>query len=92
MIKIEIGDSYRFTPYCMVYSPDGRLERAKPLADRNRVEGRVVMINRAHHWFRVRYRLPGVGVQHECFPLKEEAESGLQLETKHGYQRVYRKD
>ena len=35
-----------------------------------KVTGEVVMIHQQHHWFRVRFQLPGVpGDQHECFQL-----------------------
>ena len=53
--------------------PNGCLVRALPEDRQWRVTGEVVYINHAHHWYRVRYQLPGADLpQHECFPLPVE--------------------
>ena len=68
---IEVGDAYTFEPSCALFAeaPHG----ASPLIRQDRrakVTGEVVMIHQQHHWFRVRFQLPGApGDQHECFQL-----------------------
>ena len=44
----------------MVAEPGGNLERSLPMDQQRKVEGTVVQVHDAHHWFRVRYRVPGL--------------------------------
>lgn len=46
----------------MVAEPGGNLERSLPMDQQRKVEGTVVQVHDAHHWFRVRYRVPGLAV------------------------------
>ena len=59
----EIGEKISFVPYAFVQYKQGDAMQAV-----RRVTGTVVQIHRAHRWFRVEYRLPGVAWPcHECF-------------------------
>ncbi len=44
----------------MVAEPGGNLERSLPADQQRKVTGTVIQISEAHHWFRVRYRIPGL--------------------------------
>ncbi len=68
---IEVGDAYTFEPSCALYAEAHSGYSSLTKQERRvRVTGEVVMIHRQHHWFRVRFQLPGVPeYQHECFQL-----------------------
>ncbi len=87
MKKTEIGDSYTFTPSCLVCTESGVVMKAKFGESVRRVTGSVVYVNQQHGWFRVRYSLPRAGTQYECFPLPVQALP--ELITKHGYHGRY---
>ena len=56
---IEVGGTDRFTPACLVAEAGGNMEMSRPLPERRRIEGTIVQVHEEHHWFRVRYRVPG---------------------------------
>ena len=64
---IQIGDKVRFRP-----SANTDHSAGFPDVLAVEVEGTVVYINEAHHWYRVRCDLPGCSVFHECFPFPIE--------------------
>lgn len=67
----------------MVAEPGGNLERALPMDQQRKVEGTVVQVHDAHHWFRVRYRVPGLAADfYETF---KTADPPVRSPWKQGY-------
>ena len=60
---MKIGDTINFVPCCGKDDPQTHDPRRK---HEQKVRGRIVGVNRAHHWYRVEYEINGF-VGHECF-------------------------
>ena len=60
---MTIGDTINFVPCCGKDDPYTHDPRRK---HEQKVGGRIVGVNRAHHWYRVEFELNGF-VGHECF-------------------------
>lgn len=60
---MRIGDTINFVPCCGKDDPQTHAPRLK---HEQKVRGRIVGVNRAHHWYRVEYEINGY-VGHECF-------------------------